>query len=148
MVYGASVAAGTYMLISESVGWAVLAVFLVLSLAMALARAGANVAITYRGSGEQAEHVVIDLGGLGVQALDTGTGATVSHRGGERFLMASAAKLPLAAAVLHRAATDPALLARENAFLHNKLPSIQLLGGCCGTDHRHVTQIIAAWNDA
>ena len=51
-------------------------------------------------------------GRLGVQALDTGTGATVSHRGGERFLMASTAKLPLAAAVLHRAATEPALLDR------------------------------------
>ncbi len=45
-------------------------------------------------------------------------------------------------------AGDPALLARENAALRDKLPSIQLLGGCCGTDHRHVTQIIAAWNDA
>ena len=41
-------------------------------LAMALARAGANVAITYRGSVEQAEHVVIDLGGFGVQALAIG----------------------------------------------------------------------------
>ncbi len=51
-------------------------------------------------------------GRLGVHALDTGTGATVSHRGGERFLMASTAKLPLAAAVLHRAAADPALLDR------------------------------------
>lgn len=38
-------------------------------LAMALARAGADVAITYRGSGDEAEHVVIDLGGLGVQAV-------------------------------------------------------------------------------
>jgi beta-lactamase class A len=37
----------------------------------------------------------------------------VSHRAGERFLMASTAKLPLAAAVLHRAATDPALLDRR-----------------------------------
>ena len=51
-------------------------------------------------------------GRLGVHALDTGTGATVSHRGGERFLMASTAKLPLAAAVLDRAATEPALLDR------------------------------------
>ena len=51
-------------------------------------------------------------GRIGVHALDTGTGATVSHRGGERFLMASTAKLPLAAAVLDRAATDPALLDR------------------------------------
>jgi beta-lactamase class A len=51
-------------------------------------------------------------GRLGVHALDTGTGATVSHRGGERFLMASTAKLLLAAAVLDRAATEPALLDR------------------------------------
>lgn len=51
-------------------------------------------------------------GRIGVHALDTGTGATVTHRGGERFLMASTAKLPLAAAVLDRAVTDPALLDR------------------------------------
>ena len=51
-------------------------------------------------------------GRLGVHALDTGTGAVVSHRGGERFLMASTAKLLLVAAVLDRAATDPALLDR------------------------------------
>jgi beta-lactamase class A len=51
-------------------------------------------------------------GRIGVHALDTGNGATVSHRGGERFLMASTAKLPIAAAVLDRAATEPALLDR------------------------------------
>jgi len=51
-------------------------------------------------------------GRIGVHALDTGNGATVSHRGGERFLMASTAKLPLAAAVLDRATTEPALLDR------------------------------------
>ena len=39
VVYGASVAAGTYMVVFEMVGWAVLAFFLVLSLAMALAQA-------------------------------------------------------------------------------------------------------------
>jgi len=43
---------------------------------------------------------------------------------------------------------DPALLARENAALRDRLPSIQLLGGCCGTDHRHVAQIVAAWDSA
>lgn len=43
---------------------------------------------------------------------------------------------------------DPALLARDNAALRDQLPSIQLLGGCCGTDHRHVAQIITAWNNA
>ncbi len=41
---------------------------------------------------------------------------------------------------------DPVSLARDNAALHDKLPAIQLLGGCCGTDHRHVAQIITAWN--
>jgi 3-oxoacyl-[acyl-carrier protein] reductase/pteridine reductase len=41
-------------------------------LAMAFARAGANVAITYRGSAEEAEHVVLDLSTLGVQALAIG----------------------------------------------------------------------------
>ena len=39
VVYGASVAAGSYMLVSEMVGWGVLAFFLVISLAMALVQA-------------------------------------------------------------------------------------------------------------
>jgi NAD(P)-dependent dehydrogenase (short-subunit alcohol dehydrogenase family) len=38
-------------------------------LALALARAGADVAITYRGSVEEAEQTVIDMGGHGVKAL-------------------------------------------------------------------------------
>ena len=40
---------------------------------------------------------------------------------------------------------DPTELARDNAALADLLPSIQLLGGCCGTDHRHVAEIITAW---
>jgi homocysteine S-methyltransferase len=40
---------------------------------------------------------------------------------------------------------DPVALARDNAALHEVLPSIRLLGGCCGTDHRHVSEIVAAW---
>jgi homocysteine S-methyltransferase len=40
---------------------------------------------------------------------------------------------------------DPVGLARDNAALCEALPSIRLLGGCCGTDHRHVGEIIAAW---
>jgi S-methylmethionine-dependent homocysteine/selenocysteine methylase len=40
---------------------------------------------------------------------------------------------------------DPAALARDNAALRDALPSIRLLGGCCGTDHRHVAEIAAAW---
>jgi homocysteine S-methyltransferase len=40
---------------------------------------------------------------------------------------------------------DPVALARDNAALQDRLPSVRLLGGCCGTDHRHVAEIIAAW---
>jgi 3-oxoacyl-[acyl-carrier protein] reductase/pteridine reductase len=39
---------------------------------MAFARAGANIAITYRGSLEEAENVALDLGGLGAQAVAIG----------------------------------------------------------------------------
>jgi homocysteine S-methyltransferase len=42
-------------------------------------------------------------------------------------------------------AGDPAALARDNAALRDALPSVRLLGGCCGTDHRHVAEIVAAW---
>ncbi|WP_175545169.1 class A beta-lactamase [Variovorax sp. OV329] len=41
-------------------------------------------------------------GSLGLHAMDTGSGRTLSHRGEERFAMASTFKLLLAAAVLHR----------------------------------------------
>jgi homocysteine S-methyltransferase len=40
---------------------------------------------------------------------------------------------------------DPPTLARDNATLAARLPGIRLLGGCCGTDLRHVTEIVAAW---
>ena len=41
-----------------------------------------------------------------------GRGGAHGYRGGERFLMASTAKLPAVAAVLDRATADPALLDR------------------------------------
>jgi homocysteine S-methyltransferase len=40
---------------------------------------------------------------------------------------------------------DPESLGRDNATLSALLPGIRVLGGCCGTDHRHVGQIISAW---
>lgn len=49
IAYGASVAAGTYMVMGEVVGWAVLAFFLVLSLAMALVQALEMVETIWRG---------------------------------------------------------------------------------------------------
>ncbi|MFP5022579.1 class A beta-lactamase [Pseudonocardia phyllosphaerae] len=50
---------------------------------------------------------------LAVHALDTGTGATAGHRDGDRVLMCSTVKAPLAAFVLHRSVTDPGLLDRR-----------------------------------
>lgn len=41
---------------------------------------------------------------------------------------------------------DPVVLGRDNAALHEILSSVRLLGGCCGTDHRHVAEMIAAWD--
>jgi homocysteine S-methyltransferase len=40
---------------------------------------------------------------------------------------------------------DPVALARDNAALRELLPSVRLLGGCCGTDHRHVAEMTEAW---
>jgi homocysteine S-methyltransferase len=40
---------------------------------------------------------------------------------------------------------DPAQLAQDQLALREALPGVRLLGGCCGTDHRHVAEIAAAW---
>ena len=39
---------------------------------------------------------------------------------------------------------DPARLGREYAELVARMPWLTVLGGCCGTDHRHVDEIAAA----
>ena len=40
---------------------------------------------------------------------------------------------------------DPADLAARHAALKIRLPAVNVLGGCCGTDHRHVDAICGAW---
>ena len=40
---------------------------------------------------------------------------------------------------------DPADLAARHLALRGALPSLTILGGCCGTDIRHVTSICDAW---
>jgi S-methylmethionine-dependent homocysteine/selenocysteine methylase len=40
---------------------------------------------------------------------------------------------------------DPADLAERYVALRRHLPSLELVGGCCGTDIRHVTAICDAW---
>jgi homocysteine S-methyltransferase len=40
---------------------------------------------------------------------------------------------------------DPAALAAETVALRSHLPALRVIGGCCGTDHRHVERMLAAW---
>jgi S-methylmethionine-dependent homocysteine/selenocysteine methylase len=40
---------------------------------------------------------------------------------------------------------DPVDLGARYAALAAKLPQLNVLGGCCGTDHRHVHEICEAW---
>jgi S-methylmethionine-dependent homocysteine/selenocysteine methylase len=40
---------------------------------------------------------------------------------------------------------DPADLGARYAALSEKLPKLNVLGGCCGTDHRHLTAIASSW---
>jgi S-methylmethionine-dependent homocysteine/selenocysteine methylase len=40
---------------------------------------------------------------------------------------------------------DPADLGARYAALRGRLPKLNVLGGCCGTDHRHVAEIRDAW---
>jgi homocysteine S-methyltransferase len=42
-------------------------------------------------------------------------------------------------------AGDPVDLGASHAALRDKLPRLSVLGGCCGTDHRHVAEICRAW---
>jgi S-methylmethionine-dependent homocysteine/selenocysteine methylase len=39
---------------------------------------------------------------------------------------------------------DPVALARQYRELQTRLPSLTVVGGCCGTDHRHVAEICIA----
>ena len=40
---------------------------------------------------------------------------------------------------------DPADLGARYAALRDQLPNLNVVGGCCGTDHRHVAEIRDAW---
>ncbi|MDY6998001.1 MAG: homocysteine S-methyltransferase family protein [Actinomycetota bacterium] len=40
---------------------------------------------------------------------------------------------------------DPGDLAAQHAVLRGRLPAVRVLGGCCGTDARHVAAVFAAW---
>jgi len=39
---------------------------------------------------------------------------------------------------------NPEELGQEYAALKRRLPGLNVMGGCCGTDHRHIEQIASA----
>jgi homocysteine S-methyltransferase len=43
---------------------------------------------------------------------------------------------------------DPVELAAEYVALKPRLPNLTVVGGCCGTDHRHIEQLSRAWTGA
>jgi homocysteine S-methyltransferase len=43
---------------------------------------------------------------------------------------------------------DPVELAEQYVALRTRLHSMKVLGGCCGTDHRHVAEVASAWRRA
>ena len=43
---------------------------------------------------------------------------------------------------------DPADLGARHAELKARLPAVNVLGGCCGTDDRHIAAICTAWRGA
>ena len=43
-------------------------------------------------------------------------------------------------------AGDPAQLGAEHGALRSQLPRVCVLGGCCGTDARHIAEVAAAWS--
>ena len=40
---------------------------------------------------------------------------------------------------------DPEELAERHRELHPRLPNVTVVGGCCGTDYRHIAAIADAW---
>jgi homocysteine S-methyltransferase len=42
-------------------------------------------------------------------------------------------------------AGDPVELARDYVELRQLLPQLNVVGGCCGTDHRHIREICRVW---
>jgi S-methylmethionine-dependent homocysteine/selenocysteine methylase len=43
---------------------------------------------------------------------------------------------------------DPVDLGRRYSALRGRLPAASVVGGCCGTDHRHVAEICTAWTSS
>jgi S-methylmethionine-dependent homocysteine/selenocysteine methylase len=40
---------------------------------------------------------------------------------------------------------DPVQLGADYRALRSRLPAVRVVGGCCGTDHRHVAEVCRAW---
>lgn len=86
-------------------------------------------------------------GRLGVFAVDTGSGATVTHRADERFLMCSTSKMLAAAAILALRVDRPGLLDREISYPRDALvahsPETQKHGAMSVRDLCHAAMTLS-----
>jgi beta-lactamase class A len=99
--------------------------------------------------GASAEAALAELeresgGRLGVFALDTGSGALLSHRGGERFPFCSTFKLMLAAAVLKRSESKADLLQQTLSYQKADLVSWSPVTGKHAGQGMRVAELCAA----
>ncbi|HZZ49369.1 MAG TPA: class A beta-lactamase, partial [Pseudonocardia sp.] len=83
-------------------------------------------------------------GRIGLHAIDTATGATVSHRGDERFLMCSTEKVFASSAVLHLRLTRPGLLDQRIRFDRATLVSYSPVTSAHLTDGLTVAELCGA----
>jgi S-methylmethionine-dependent homocysteine/selenocysteine methylase len=77
-------------------------------------------------------------------AVIEGGGAWLERLGGIRANASSKSHAELDQAT-ELDAGDPDALGAEYRALKSRLPSARVLGGCCGTDQRHVDSICASW---
>ena len=105
------------------------------SIAWAQPRAGAGKATGAGAAAALAEIEKRSGGSLGLHAIDTGSGRTVSYKAPQRFAMASTFKLPLAAAVLHRDDQAPGVLdqrlpvRKQDLIVHSPVTETYLAQG-------------------
>jgi beta-lactamase class A len=83
-------------------------------------------------------------GRLGLYALATGTGESISYRAGERFPMCSTVKLLIVSAILHRNAGQPGLLAETIHYTPRQLVHVSPVTELHVADGMTVAQLCAA----
>lgn len=83
-------------------------------------------------------------GRLGVAALNTASGARISHRASERFALCSTFKVLAASAILQRSAAESGLLQRRIAYTKDELVAYSPVTGKHAGEGMTVSELCAA----